>query len=129
MKPVLGGGHSMREYRMENDQYPGNPCYLDEVMLERFERFCRIAEKNGLKLIVGLITGWMSGRLFVPAALYEKNIFTDPTALFFQQLFIKGFVGRMKGQKQSVRGILEMNATVWIRRISVRRHIVGRLSS
>ena len=99
VKPVLGGGHSMREYRMENDQYPGNPCYLDEVMLERFERFCRIADKNGLKLIVGLITGWMSGRLFVPAALYEKNIFTDPTALFFQQLFIKGFVGRMKGQK------------------------------
>ena len=41
VKPVLGGGHSMREYRMENDQYPGNPCYLDEVMLERFERFCR----------------------------------------------------------------------------------------
>ena len=98
VKPTFGGGHSLREYRMANDQYPGNSYYLDEAMLNRFELFCQIAEKNGLKLIVGLITGWMSGRLFVPAALYDKNIFTDPTALFFQQLFVKGFVERMKKQ-------------------------------
>lgn len=99
VKPLFGGGHGLQEYRMADDGYPDNPYYLDEVMLERFERFCRIAEKYGLRLIVGLITGWMSGRLFVPSALYEKNIYTDPTALFFQQLFIKGFVERIKGQK------------------------------
>lgn len=98
VKPAFGGGHRLREYRMVNDGYPDNPYYLDEEMLDRFGRFCRIAEKNGLKLIVGLITGWMSGRLFVPAALYEKNIYTDPTALFFQQLFVKGFVERLKDQ-------------------------------
>lgn len=98
VKPAFGGNHGFYEYRMTDDRYPGNPCYLDETMLDRFEQFCRIAEKNGLKLIVGLITGWMSGRLFIPPALYEKNIYTDPTALFFQQLFIKGFVERMKNQ-------------------------------
>ena len=99
VKPAFGGGHRLYEYRMENDQYAENPYYLDEVMLERFERFCQIAEKNGFQLIVGLITGWMSGRLFVPAALYEKNVYSDSTALYFQQLFIKGFVERMKKQK------------------------------
>lgn len=98
VEPVFGGGHQLREYRMTGDGYPENPYYLNPLMLERFERFCQIAEEHGMKLIVGLITGWMSGRLFVPPALFEKNIFTDPTALYFQQLFIKGFVTRLKNQ-------------------------------
>ena len=49
-----------------------------------------------MKLIVGLLTGWMSGRRFIPSALYEKNLFADPTALYFEQLFIKGFVTALK---------------------------------
>lgn len=98
VEPAFGGGHQLYEYRMAGDGYPENPWYLDETMLERFERFCQIAEEKGVKLIVGLVTGWMSGRLFVPPALYGKNIYTDPTALYFQQLFVKGIVTRMKGQ-------------------------------
>lgn len=99
VEPYFGGGHRLREYRMADGSLPENPCYLAEGMLRRFERFCRIAREKGLKLIVGLITGWMSGRLFVPPALYEKNIFTDPAALFLQQLFLKGFVERMKKEE------------------------------
>lgn len=49
-------------------------------------------------LIVGLLTGWMSGRLYIPSALYEKNVYTDPVALYFEQLFVKGFVLRMKNE-------------------------------
>ncbi len=99
VEPLFGGGHGFREYRMTGDRYPENTYYLEEIMLERFSVLCKLAEAKGMKLIVGLITGWMSGRLFVPVALYEKNIFTDPTALYFQQLFIKGFVERMKSEK------------------------------
>lgn len=99
VEPVFGGGHALREYRLYGNDRPENPYYLDEVMLDRFAQFCKIAERNGMKLIVGLITGWMSGRLFIPAVLYDKNIYTDPTAQFFQQLFIKGFVERMKEEK------------------------------
>lgn len=99
VKPAFGGGHQFKEYRMKGDEYPSNPYYLDETMMEHFGDFCRIAGRLGMKLIVGLITGWMSGRLFVPPALYDKNIFTDPAALFFQQLFLKGFVSRMKNQE------------------------------
>ena len=97
--PAYGGGHSLKELPMEGDARPENPFYLSEKMLERFHTFCGIAEKEGLKLIVGLITGWMSGRLFVPPALYEKNLYTDPLALYLQQLYIKGFVTSMKEEK------------------------------
>lgn len=99
VEPLFGGGHGLREYRMTGDRYPENSCFLEEKMLDRFSTFCKIAEEKGMKLIVGLITGWMSGRLFLPAALYGKNIFTDPAALYFQQLFIRGFVERMKSEK------------------------------
>lgn len=98
VEPMFGGGHRLREYRMPGDQNPSNRYYLDEEMLDHFAALCRIAGKYRIKLIVGLITGWMSGRLFIPAALYDKNIFTDPAALYFQQLFIKGFVERLKSE-------------------------------
>lgn len=99
VEPVLGAGRRLREYRMADGSRPENPYYLDETMLDRFHRFCAIAGEKGLKLIVGLVTGWMSGRLYVPAVLYEKNIFTDPQSLFFQQLFLKGFVTCMKAEE------------------------------
>ncbi len=99
VQPLYGGGHHLREFRMSDDRVPENPYFLDETMLERFVRLCRIAEKYGLRLIVGLLTGWMSGRLYVPAAVYEKNLFTDPTALYFEQRFLKGFVEWTKGEK------------------------------
>ena len=95
-EPMLGGDGKVREYRLAGDRLPENPWYLEERMLERFSVLCRIAQKYHIKLIVGLLTGWMSGRLFVPVALYEKNIFTDPLAQYFAQLFVKGFVERMK---------------------------------
>lgn len=79
---------------LEGYREPENPWFLDEIMLERFGRFCSIAEKHGMKLIVGLITGWMSGRLFIPAALYGKNMCTDPTALKFELLMVRGMVSR-----------------------------------
>ena len=88
----------VREYRLSEDQLPTNKYYLDETMLERFEKFCDIADEFGLKLVVGLITGWMSGRLFIPTAVYDKNLYTDPTALKFEFKFIEGFVQRMKNK-------------------------------
>lgn len=62
---------------------------VDPVMLERFGRFCDLAEKYGLKLIVGLLTGWMSGRLFVPDMLQERNVLTDPLAIKWEIRFVR----------------------------------------
>lgn len=64
--------------------------------IQHFEEFVRIAERHGFSLIVSLITGWMSGRLFVPFALEGKNVLTDPMAIRWQLRFIKCFVARFR---------------------------------
>ncbi len=71
---------------------------LDEVMLTRFETFCKIAEKHHIKLIVCLLTGQMTFGLFVPPALDGLDLYTDPRALKWEGLFIQAFVRRMKKQ-------------------------------
>lgn len=52
-----------------------------------------------MKLVVGILTGWMSGRLFLPPVLYGKNPYSDPEALMFEGLFIKGFVNALKSKE------------------------------
>lgn len=99
VKPLITSFGRLMEYRLEGDKSPENPYYLDEVMLERFSVFCDLCEKYDIKLVVGLITGYMSGRLFVPSALYDRNIYSDPVAILFQQRFITGFVKRFKDRK------------------------------
>ncbi len=97
--PVMGSGADVQEYRLEGDRFPENPYYLDPVMLERFSKFCDIAEEYDVKFVVGIVTGWMSGRLFIPSALYGKNLFMDLTALLFQQRFVAGIVNNFKHRK------------------------------
>lgn len=96
--PVYGGEGRIKEYMLEGCREPENPWYLDEVMLDRFGKFCTVAEKYGMKLIVGLITGWMSGRLFIPSALNGKNLCTDPVALKFELLMVRGIVSRFRNR-------------------------------
>ena len=69
---------------------------LDPVMMNRFRKTADLAVKYDLKLIVGLLTGWMSGALFIPPALADKNLFTHPDALYLETLFLRGFVSEMK---------------------------------
>lgn len=88
-----------REYRLHGKYLPLNEFMLDETMLSRFEKFCELAEKHGLKLIVSLITGWMSGKLFYPPVLENKNLITDSEALMFETKFARGFVRRFKHEK------------------------------
>ncbi len=97
--PVHRGGGILRRYAKPDGSRYTNKWFIDEEMMRRFEIFCDIAEENGLSLIVGPITGWMSGRLFVPPALYGLNLFEDTTALMMQQKFIEGFVGGLKHKK------------------------------
>lgn len=97
--PVYSEKGALTEYILEGDKKPENPYWLDEVLLHRFERFCDICEEFHMNLIVGLLTGWMSGRLFIPSAMFGKNLFTDTAALYFEQRFVQGFVARLKEKK------------------------------
>ena len=94
------------DYRMEDGSPDGaplpNPYGLDEEMLRRFSIVCDLAERHGLRLMVSLVTGWMSGRLFAPPALKNKNLIADPEALRWEYRFVRGFVERMRDKKAIV---------------------------
>ena len=69
---------------------------LDDAALARFRFFCDTAGRHNVKLMVSLVTGWMSGRLFIPRALEGKNLITDPEAIMLETRFVREFVRAMK---------------------------------
>lgn len=91
----------VREYRV-GEKALENEFGIDTIMLKRFDAFCDLAKKHNMKLIVSIITGWMSGRLFVPPALEGKNIINDPEALMWETKFVRGFVKYFKDRPEIV---------------------------
>jgi len=92
------GNHG--EYRLGEAPLPNTEAGFAGVSveaMEKFKQFADLAEKHGLKLIVSLITGWMSGRLFVPPSLTGKNVLSDPLAILWQVRFVRYFVRTMRG--------------------------------
>ena len=69
---------------------------LDPVMMERFRIVADLATKHELKLVVGLLTGWMSGGMFVPPALAGKNLIEDFRAIRVANMLLQGFISEMK---------------------------------
>ncbi len=99
LNQLYGNRGSLAEFRLGeavlDDTGPGF-AGLDPVMLDRFEVLCNEAHNKGFSLIVGLITGWMSGRLFMPAGLAGRNPITDPVCLMWEVRFVTHFVRRFK---------------------------------
>lgn len=94
-----------KEIRMGEDPLPfteAGRAGVSEEMADRFGVFCDLAEKHGLKLVVGLITGWMSGRLYVPELFEGVNVLRDPRAIKWQIKFVKYMVRRFKDRKAIV---------------------------
>ena len=94
----LGDGRSY-EYRFGEQPLPDDEAGragVSQEAIEEFRIFSNLAHQYGLKLIVGLITGWMSGRLFVPPALEGMNVLTDPEAIVWQVRFVRYFVSTFK---------------------------------
>jgi hypothetical protein len=96
----LGKGWGVTvEFRFGEEPLPDDPAGqagLSEVMLERFGAFLDLARSEGMRCVVGLITGWMSGRLFVPPALLGREPLTDPLAIQWQLRFVREFIGRFR---------------------------------
>ena len=91
----FGGGQSFHNYTQAGGPLQ-NEAAVDEEMMKRFRFLCDAAERKGLKLVVGLITGWMSGRSFVPPALERTKVISDPEAIRWQVRFVRHFVREMK---------------------------------
>lgn len=97
---LLRSGHNHpTEYRHGEEPLPDDPigqAGLSELMLGRFATFADLAEQHGLRLIVGLLTGWMSGRMHLPPAFESANPLTDPGAIRWEIRLIREFVGRFR---------------------------------
>jgi len=94
---ALYGPKEVYEFGMGEDCLPDTPAGragVSEEACEKFEIFCNLAEKYHLKLIVALITGHMSFRLYTPPAFEGRPILSDPTVMKWQRRFIKYFVQR-----------------------------------
>ena len=96
-----------RETRFTHDELPlpdtpAGRSGVDEKMLGRFAEFCDMAERHGMKLIVAILTGHMTFRLFIPPAIENRNPQSDPVALYWEAKYIDCFVRTMKDKKAIV---------------------------
>lgn len=69
---------------------------VDETMMEYFEKLCDFAQKYNMKVIVPIINGHMTFRIYNPPVVDGLDHFTDPESLMWQGKFIHYFVKRMK---------------------------------
>lgn len=88
----------LQDYRFADDEKIDNEFGLDMACIEHFRMFCRMAQECGIKLIVAVVTGWMSGRLYAPPALERLNHITDAESLMWQSRFVRGFVRHLKSE-------------------------------
>ncbi len=90
-------GMRMAQDRVLPDSGPGS-AGVDPVMLERFRVFARLAEKHGIRLIVSLLAGWMSGRMFLPPAFERRNLLTDPEVIHWEVRFVRTLVRELRNE-------------------------------
>ncbi|MBQ3234888.1 MAG: cellulase family glycosylhydrolase [Clostridia bacterium] len=69
---------------------------LCEEACEKFKTLLRLAKNYGFKVIVALITGWMSGKKFVPPFFEDRNPITDKECIVYECKFIKDFISVFK---------------------------------
>ncbi len=95
VRALYGVNGELKEYRMGEMPLPDTPmgqAGVSEEAMEKFAQFLSIGKKYNIRFVVSLITGWMSGRLFVPEALQGLNCIKDPRAVMWQVRFVRTFV-------------------------------------
>ena len=80
---VKAWGGRRAEYLFADETRIDNEFGIDYNQMEHFSLMCDFAKEFNIKLVVSIVTGWMSGRLFVPPALEGKNLITDSEALMW----------------------------------------------
>lgn len=96
---ALYGPSDVYEYGFGEESLPDTDAGragVSEEACEKFEKFCALAQKYNLKLIVGLITGHMSFRTYTPPAFEGKALLSDHNVMRWQLRFVKYFVSRFK---------------------------------
>ena len=99
LKMHYTGGGGEKELRLGEEPLPhtdAGRAGVDVRMADRFDWFCDKAGEYGLKLVVGLVTGWMSGRMYMPEAFAGRPLLTDPMVNKWQVKFVRYMVRRFK---------------------------------
>lgn len=99
LSQLYGGTGSPVELRFGETPLPATEAGragVAEEMIERFRLLADRASAHGLQLIVGLVTGWMSGRLFVPPAFERLNVLTNPRAVMWEVRLVRFLVRTFK---------------------------------
>ena len=102
LKYIRGGGNSRMGVGLDDNLLTPEEVRrggTDPVMMERFRFLADEAQKNGIRMIVGLITGWMSGRYFAPPAFLERNALSDPETILWEVRFVRFFVKSFRDHK------------------------------
>lgn len=102
---ALYEANGVYEYTFGEEPLPNTPAGkagVSEEACENFKTFCDLAEKYELKLLVGLITGQMSFRIYAPPAFEGKDLLSDPTVIKWQLRFVRYFVERFKNEKSII---------------------------
>jgi endo-1,4-beta-mannosidase len=84
LERLYGSANKPEEYRIAEAPLPVNgpgSSGLSPVHLNRFAEFLEMLTERDMTVIVGLVTGWMSGRLFMPPAFQGRNPLTDPEVM------------------------------------------------
>lgn len=89
------------DYRMGDQDMPlGDDKYgragVSKVMVDRMREFLSLGEEYGMKFIVSLLTGHMSGRVFLPPAIQGLNPLSDPLAIQWETRFVEFMVSEFK---------------------------------
>lgn len=75
---------------------------VDIRQIKNFKTLLAAAKRHGIKLIVPLITGFMSGRCYFPPALVNRNVVKDSFCVKWEVKFIKYFVNEFKKYPQII---------------------------
>ncbi len=78
-------------------QTPEGLAGVDIEMIRHFEEFVLLAKKYNIQLIIPLINGWMSSRMFFPPAFEDRNPISDYETIKWEVRFVKYFVNYFKG--------------------------------
>lgn len=98
---ALYGPYSVYEYGFGEDILPdtdAGKAGVSEDACVKFKKFCDLAKKYDMKLIIALICGHMSFRTYNPPAFEGKSLLTDATVIKWQIRFVKYFVDRFKSE-------------------------------
>lgn len=121
----LGDG-TLAEFRFGEAPRPDTPAGragVDERMLSRLVKLADLAAKHGIDLVVALVTGQMTYRLYMPPGLVGRSPVRDPLALMWQRRYVQALVGALKehpavvawdfGNEVNIMGKADSSAEAW----------------